>query len=240
MATGATPQSGIPFPEESDTPDVAADVAALAAFIDGRIFSPGDLKVSAASTATSGWLLCDGSAVSRTTYSGLFSVIGITYGSGNGSTTFNLPDFRGRSIIGAGSGVGLTARALGQTGGEETHTLLASEIAAHAHGVNDPSHAHGVADPGHAHSFLDGLHAPLTDGNGWATNYGFTQNGTSQWLVPTRFGGGTFYEATGVLGAGTGIGIYGAYTGISIQNAGGGGSHNNMQPYAVANVFVKT
>ena len=49
-----------------------------------------------------GWLLCDGSAVSRTTYADLFDVIGTTYGPGDGSTTFNLPDFQGKGSVGAG------------------------------------------------------------------------------------------------------------------------------------------
>lgn len=58
----------------------------------------------AGAAAPSGWLLCDGAAVSRTTYARLFTVIGTTYGAGNGTTTFNLPDARGRNIIGVGTG----------------------------------------------------------------------------------------------------------------------------------------
>jgi microcystin-dependent protein len=59
--------------------------------------------ITAASSAPSGWLLCDGTAVSRTTYSALFTAISTAYGVGDGSTTFNVPDFRGRSVIGAGA-----------------------------------------------------------------------------------------------------------------------------------------
>lgn len=66
-----------------------------------------------------GWLLCDGRTVSRTTYPQLFASIGTAFGGGDGSTTFNLPDLRGRTIIGAGAGPSLTARALGDDGGEE-------------------------------------------------------------------------------------------------------------------------
>ena len=58
----------------------------------------------AGASAPTGFLLCDGSAVSRTTYAGLFSLIGTTYGAGDGSTTFNVPDLRGRFAIGAGTG----------------------------------------------------------------------------------------------------------------------------------------
>ena len=74
--------------------------------------------------------ICDGRAVSRThaAYSRLFNIIGTTYGAGDGSTTYNLPDLRGRSPLGAGQGDGLTARNLGQTGGEEKHTLILDEL----------------------------------------------------------------------------------------------------------------
>ncbi len=82
---------------------------------------PGVIQMYGGSTAPSGWLLCDGSAVSRTTYSALFAVIGTTYGSGNGSTTFNLPDFKGRVPVGVGTGsaTGATAHTLGQKAGNE-------------------------------------------------------------------------------------------------------------------------
>ena len=61
---------------------------------------PGDYKMIAGSTIPDGWLLCNGAAVSRTTYAKLFAAIGTRYGSGNGSTTFNLPDFNGRHVLG--------------------------------------------------------------------------------------------------------------------------------------------
>jgi len=79
-----------------------------------------------------GWLLCDGAAVSRETYSLLFAEIGTTYGPGDGSTTFNLPDLRGRGI--AGQDVGQAEFAdLGQSGGEKAHTLTTDEIPSHSH-----------------------------------------------------------------------------------------------------------
>lgn len=86
----------------------------------------GDVKSTAVPTTAgsepAGWLLCDGRAVSRSTFVALFAAIGTAYGPGNGSTTFNLPDLRGRAPIGAGTGSGLTARALADTPGAETHT----------------------------------------------------------------------------------------------------------------------
>lgn len=97
-------------------------------------------------SAPSGWLLCDGSAVSRATYSDLFSAISTTYGVGDGSTTFNVPDMRGRVSVGTGTGAGLTARTLGATGGAETHQLAESELAAHTHTVTGRQTAgHGAS-----------------------------------------------------------------------------------------------
>ncbi|GAB5388874.1 MAG: tail fiber protein [Alphaproteobacteria bacterium] len=87
----------------------------------------------AGSSAPSGYLLCDGSAVSRTSYADLFAVIGETWGAGDGSTTFNLPDMRGRVAVGSGTGTGLTARALAETFGEEEHTITEGETGSHAH-----------------------------------------------------------------------------------------------------------
>lgn len=79
-------------------------------------------------TTSPAWKLCDGTAVSRTTYASLFTAIGTTYGAGDGSTTFNLPDLRGRVPVGSGTGSGLTARSLGAKGGGET-------LPAHTHAI---------------------------------------------------------------------------------------------------------
>lgn len=85
------------------------------------VYPTGTIQMYAGSTAPSGWLICNGDAISRTTYSALFDVIGTTYGAGNGSTTFNLPDLRGRVPIGSGTGTAThaTAHALGSSGGDE-------------------------------------------------------------------------------------------------------------------------
>lgn len=95
-----------------------------------------EIKMIASASSPDGWFICDGSAVSRTTYSDLFSLIGTAYGIGDGSTTFNIPDGRGRTFIGAGTGPGLSARTVGQTLGEENHSLSESELAIHHHSYN--------------------------------------------------------------------------------------------------------
>lgn len=89
-------------------------------------------------TAPNGWLICDGSAVSRTTYAELFEAIGTTYGSGDGSTTFNIPDLKGRVLVGVGNSgaTGSTNHTLGQKDGEEKHLLTTNEMPSHSHEVS--------------------------------------------------------------------------------------------------------
>jgi phage-related tail fiber protein len=86
-----------------------------------QVFPCGVILMTAASTADDGWLLCDGAAVSRTTYANLFRKIGTTYGTGDGSTTFNVPNLQGRVPVGVSSTDGDFD--LGDSGGEKTATL---------------------------------------------------------------------------------------------------------------------
>jgi microcystin-dependent protein len=94
----------------------------------------GSVFLFAGTTVTTGWLLCDGSAVSRSTYANLFALIGTIYGSGDGSTTFNLPNFKGKIPVGYNSGE-TEFNALAKTGGEKTHVLTLNEIPSHNHTV---------------------------------------------------------------------------------------------------------
>lgn len=99
---------------------------------------PGDIKDWPATSGEGnnpGWLTCNDQAVSRETYSDLFDVIGTTYGVGDGSTTFNIPDFRGRAALGDGTGTatGATAHTVAQTKGFETHTITLNQLALHHH-----------------------------------------------------------------------------------------------------------
>ncbi len=115
----------------------------------------GSIQMYGGATAPSGWLLCDGSAVSRTTYSALFKVIGTAYGSGDGNTTFNVPNFSGRFPIGHCNTAPSTNSAscsyqggsnpyprssdttgwfsLGEAGGEDSHVLTTAEMPSHNH-----------------------------------------------------------------------------------------------------------
>ncbi|MBX3467188.1 MAG: tail fiber protein [Planctomycetes bacterium] len=102
----------------------------------GAELPPGAMVDFAGTSAPTGFLLCDGSLVSRATYADLFAAIGETWGAGDGSTTFRLPDFRRRVAVGSGgSGSGTLGNAVGNTGGAETHTLTTSEIPSHTHEV---------------------------------------------------------------------------------------------------------
>ena len=98
------------------------------AFIWPSANNVGDIKLFAGAAAPQKWLLCDGSAIRRDTYSALFSIIGTTYGSGNGETTFNLPDLRGRVPLGSSSD-----HALGTRGGAEEHAITINEMPEHKH-----------------------------------------------------------------------------------------------------------
>lgn len=196
----------------------------------------------AGSNAPSGWLLCAGQAVSRTQYAGLFLTISTTYGAGDGSTTFNLPDLRGRTIAGVDnmggsaasrltSGVsGINATTLGAAGGVEGVTLTAAQSGtpahSHANTLSDPSHAHGVYDPSHAHGM-----STKSNAGGFGTEF------------PARalYGGDSSFT---IWNANTGIGIYGNYTGISITNvnntaANASSAHTNTQPTIVLNYIIR-
>lgn len=96
----------------------------------------GTIKDFGASALPAGFLACDGSAVSRTTYANLFNVIGTTWGVGDGSTTFNLPDAARNVRVGSGGSSSATlGNAVGDSGGEEDHQLTTAEMPAHTHGL---------------------------------------------------------------------------------------------------------
>lgn len=95
----------------------------------------GSIITYAGNTSPNNWLICDGSAISRNTYNDLFSVIGTTFGSGDGSTTFNLPDLQGKVVVGKDEN-DEDFDLLGETGGEKEHTLTIDEMPAHKHQTN--------------------------------------------------------------------------------------------------------
>lgn len=108
---------------------------------------PGTIIDFAGAAAPAGYLVCDGSAVSRTTYANLFAAVGVLWGNGDGVTTFNLPSLSRRATVGSGgTGTGTLGNVVGNTGGEEAHTQAVAELPAHTHiaTVTDPGHFHNV------------------------------------------------------------------------------------------------
>jgi len=113
----------------------------------GDTIPPGVYLPYGGSSAPTGWALCYGQAISRSTYSALYAIIGTAYGSGDGSTTFNVPDMRGRVPAGKDNMGGSSANrlitnvaggSLGATGGAESHTLTTAQLPAHHHSDVDP------------------------------------------------------------------------------------------------------
>ena len=154
----------------------------------------GTVHLFATTTAPSGYLECDGSAVSRTTYADLFNIIGTTWGEGNGSSTFNVPDLRGEFVRGWDDGRGVDS-------GRSFASSQSDQNKQHNHGVTDPGHNHSINDPGHIHQ---AQYSNSDSGDGVIEESGTGLSGQE----PT-------------LSATTGITINNATTGISINNDGG-------------------
>ena len=125
----------IEFLDNNEPPLSASNLNAIQDNCEAVSVPTGAISQFAGATAPANWLLCDGSAVSRTTYSALFSVIGDTYGTGDGSTTFNLPNLKGRIPVGYDS-TQTEFNSLGKTGGEKKHTQTLDELCPHSHNVS--------------------------------------------------------------------------------------------------------
>lgn len=164
----------------------------------------------AGGTVPTGYLLCTGASLSTTAYPTLFAAIGYTYG-GSGSS-FNLPLCTNNVSIGAGG-----SYALGSTGGQATHVLTIGEIPSHQH--VDSGHTHTITDPQHAHAYTITSTTGGVGGSGGAT--GGVQSAAS-----------TTDAATGITGTNSGV--------AAIGFTGGGGAHNNLQPYIAFNKAIKT
>jgi microcystin-dependent protein len=134
--TGTTTFTGIPSGPTA-SPGTNTTQLATTAFTLANANPTGSLIMWTTGTAPTGWLLCAGAAVSRSTYSALFAIIGTTFGVGDGSTTFNVPNYTNRMPYGA---------TLGTTGGSATTTLITANLPSHTHAITDPGHAHGLTN----------------------------------------------------------------------------------------------
>lgn len=210
-----------------------------------------------------------GQVISRATYPGLAALAqasGYAYGNGDGSTTFGIPDFRGRSAIGkddmGGTAAGrltvaisgISGTSLGAVGGSEGITLSSGQMPAHNHSASDSGHAHTIYDPTHVHGVGDPGHAHGggTDGRGFDNSRpgdnGATGGHTDALGLNVYANAGNANHAHGIpaggtglyLGyAGTGISVNGASAAISVANAGGGASHSNIPPVVVVNKIMR-
>jgi microcystin-dependent protein len=175
----------------------------------GSTASVGDLKPTAAQPAffPPKWLPCYGQAVSRTTYSALFAVVGTAYGAGDGSTTFNVPNGNGSTFVGADNGAGvLPGWVIGTAGGEYQHTLTLYE---------SPTHTHG--DNGHVH--YDNGHFHYDGGGASGTTTHYAGPGSIGFTIPSGYGANTA-TSSAVISNGY----------ANLATAGSGGTHNNVQP----------
>lgn len=190
---------------------------------------PGAMMPYAASIAPGGWLLCDGLAVSRSTYSALFALIGSTYGNGDGESTFNLPNLKGRTIVGFNSTDG-NYDAIGETGGSKTVTLTTNELPSHSHtGTTNSSgsHTHSITDPGHKHTITT-INDDFNSSGASPPGFAADSAGTRTWDIMST-------NMTGIT-----INSDGAHTHtFTTASAGSGNSFSILNPYITLNYIIK-
>lgn len=211
----------------------------------------GAIVMYAGAVAPTGYLLCQGQAVSRTTYADLFTAIGTAYGTGDGSTTFNLPDLRVRLPIGAGTG-----KALGASDGVAEASRNANHSHSHGHSASASTSTASAnvsgsasSDPGHTHGGLTGDAGSHSHGGATGTPSGSAnaQNGTGQVVTGSNHthsisSDGTHQHTISAVNSG------GHSHTISVSDSGhshtasasvgSGGSADH--PYVVVNYIIKT
>lgn len=166
----------------------------------------GEIRAFSFSWTPLGWIACNGQQVSIYQAQALYAVIANRYG-GDQKTYFNVPDLRGRAALGAGNGPGLTPRLLASTGGTETVTLTAAQMAPHQHAVS---------------AILTGVAANLV-------------NAPSNTVVPSRTFNQSNYSTTDVNPWTSTLGLDPSTIGPSTGSAPATQAHQNMQPWMVTN-----
>jgi len=184
----------------------------------------GVINMWTTNVAPTNYMICDGSLVNRTTYNNLFKVIGTTYGAGDGTTTFNLPNLLNKTV----RGLDLTTpptqfNALNNSGGADTVVLNANNLPLHTHAITDPGHTHVVNDPGHTHVFNVALQENQ-DSTGSGAN--FSRGATN----------GTVLSDS----KSTGISLVGNATGATVgNNTTTNSAVNIINPYITLNYIIK-
>jgi len=186
----------------------------------------------AGQSVPSGWVLCDGSELSKTEYPKLFSVIGNTYGTPANSGNFVLPDLQQRMPLGKSN-----SNSLGDTSGNSTITLSTNQLPSHNHTgtiSSAGSHTHTATDAGHNHSYDDAYFAEYRNGqtNVFGTSADTDYDNDYRYRTPT--------PTTSTGYANISLGNSGDHTHtFTIGQTGNGASINIMNPYLVLNYLIK-
>jgi microcystin-dependent protein len=208
-----------------------------------QVISGADVALSSAlvgviadfAVVPSGWIECTGQAVSRTTYASLFAVLGTTFGAGNGSTTFNLPDLRGRVSVGQGASAPFTT--VGATGGsanavvvEHGHSGTTSgptgNLTTHSHGSGTLSASGGA----HVHQTRGFASRGTNTGSSTITHNQDNVALTNAFMDPA--GGTHTHTIGGSTAAATATSTAHTHT-VTVGNTGVAGTNQNLQPYMV-------
>lgn len=187
------------------------------------------------SAVPTGWLACDGAAVSRTTYAALFAVLGTTYGAGNGTTTFNLPNLVNRAPFGSGS-----SYSRGQTGGASTVTLTDAQMPSHNHSLSVSGTANSAGSHGHSGS-TGGGGGHSHDGDGGAgSRSDILAGGGSNTATPgsgsTSFDGNHSHSVSIDSG---GSHTHSVSVSGSVGSAGSDAAHENMPPFLAMPYIIR-
>lgn len=196
----------------------------------------GNIIAFSGSNIPDGYLVCDGSAVSRYEYQDLFNVIGTLYGNGDGTNTFNVPNLSGRTAVGVSE-----TYSVGSNGGEETHILLPSEMPQHSHIIPSHTHTadisaaanlgHTITQPNMKYSRLDTFKTFAYPTSG---NNGYISRTTRTMTIATNLAIAD-HPATACT-------VTGGITDcpeFETENAGEGLGHNNMMPYMAVTYLIK-
>lgn len=262
-AQGTHSHTGIP---ESSVTNLVSDLAAKASLTGAEALTNKDLSSPTNSfpttllpsgtivpfggaAAPAGWLSCDGTAVLRSTYAALYTALGgasSPWGQGNGSTTFNVPDMRGRMPIGAGTGTGLTNRVAGTQYGSENAVVVSHNHTGSSAGAS-VTHTHDVS---HGHSASSGGQSANHQHPTFASDYGSLGGGGS--LVRLGYnGGGGNWSSTATSDHSHGITVDANYFssqghsadhshGITVNTAGVTGTGANIPPSVGVLFIIKT
>jgi microcystin-dependent protein len=183
----------------------------------------GEIKMWGVASAPSGYLICDGSAVSRTTYAALFAVYGTTFGAGNGTTTFNIPNFSGKMPIGVNG-----TYTLASTGGSATTTLVEANVPTHTHTFSATT-GNNNSSLAHQHDLLGSNDHYVADGGrpqGGAGSYPYSTGGSTNY--------GTYIASSGALNHTHDL------SGTTGTGSGSGTAATTISPYLGIYYIIKT